>query len=93
MAHNLQCNGTKVPDWVKESCCGVSDYHLLNYDQIRDAGDYYEVTVHDAALDKDRVLKVAHDKALPSPDGCAAIFFPNGVADPAIYCFFFNPGI
>ena len=85
-AHRTWNNGLPVPEWVARSCCGPSDAHRLNPDQVhRVAGGYlidgYPKTILDAQV-------------LPSEDGEYWAFYSEFVdADGAkgftdVYCFF-----
>lgn len=42
-AHDQWADGSKIPDWVKASCCGPADAHHLRPEQVHDMGDYYQI--------------------------------------------------
>lgn len=92
LAHDRWKNGDPVPAWIKSSCCGPNDVHLLDPSQItRDAADDYVVN------DGGHVFRIKADKALPSQDGYSWIFYNANQANcqteqdgmqPCVYCFF-----
>ena len=95
-AHDYWADGKKVPDWVKSSCCGPADAHLLRPDQVHDMGDYYLI---DGYRDK-----ISKKQTLPSQDGQYWAFYadypaskscsPEGgcystpASQSGVYCFF-----
>lgn len=84
--HDAWADATPIPAWIKSSCCGPADAHLLNDSQIHMLSD----GVH---IDGIRTV-VPYDKVLPSMDGQIWAFYPNnGVSDPPVYCFFFSGSI
>lgn len=82
LSHDQWSNGGKVPDWVKQSCCGPADAHHLTPDQVHDMGTYYIVDGYHR--------KIPHDQVLPSQDGDYWIFYNNysTYGQSAVYCFF-----
>lgn len=81
-AHNAWADGSKIPDWVKASCCGPADAHRLQPEQITRDGDYYLVEGYR------RPIPVS--QALPSQDGNYWVFYKdldNGDQS-GIYCLF-----
>lgn len=60
-AHDFWADGTAVPVWVKSSCCGADDAHLLREDQIHVLSDGIHID--------GRENIVPYDKVLPSQDG------------------------
>jgi len=85
-AHDIGCNGKPVPAHIKISCCGKADVHLLQPDQYEQQSDgNWRVTV-------DRyIFRIANDRAQPSDDGCAWIFYSDTITDgaglPRVWCF------
>jgi hypothetical protein len=81
-AHDVGCDQSPVPTEIKSSCCGKADYHRLDPSQISEDDAGYIVT------DGGHVFHISRDKALPSPDGCPAIFYAPTALSPSVYCFF-----
>ena len=91
-AHDVWADGKRVPDWVKQYCCGPNDVHHLTPEMVHaykksegpKAGypmDYYIVDGYPYPVDADR--------ALPSQDGDYWIFYShtdNGFS--GVFCFF-----
>jgi hypothetical protein len=81
-AHDYWKNGDPVPDWVKSSCCGPADAHLLTPDQVTRSDNFYYVEGYSG--------RIPVASALPSQDGHYWIFYAqysNGGQSNA-YCFF-----
>ncbi len=82
-AHDVWANGTPIPKWAKDSCCGLADAHHLRPDQVHRVSDeYYEVDGY--------YRRVAVADALPSQDGEYWIFYkdnPSG-SQTGVFCFF-----
>src|ERR1700730_19361947 len=72
-AHDQWANGDPVPDWVKSSCCGPKDAHVLSSE------DYWI----DTAGFHVRGIKmvVPFDQILPSQDGKVWAFYAPGVGE------------
>lgn len=68
-AHDEWANGTPVPAWVKDSCCGPADAHHLTPDMVHRDGDFYRVDGYQ------RPIPVG--QALPSQDGDYWIFYKD----------------
>ena len=84
LAHNAGCDGKPVPAHISASCCGPADYHRLDPSQISEGGAGY--LVHDGG----HVFLVPREKAEPSTDGCAAIFYTDNLGrdgEPIVWCF------
>jgi hypothetical protein len=82
-AHNEWADGSKIPDWVKASCCGPADAHHLRPDQVhRVSDDYYMVDGY--------THRIPANQALPSQDGDYWIFYRDDGASgqSGVYCFF-----
>ncbi|MBV9136908.1 MAG: hypothetical protein JO357_07605, partial [Hyphomicrobiales bacterium] len=60
-AHDLWADGTRVPDWVKKSCCGPEDVHHLTAQQVHAMADGWHVEGYAQVL--------AYGRELPSRDG------------------------
>ena len=82
LAHDQWVDGSAVPGWVKDACCGPDDVHHLAPDQVhRVAGGYridgYPWVIPDARL-------------LPSRDGDWWAFYRLGEGSEftSVYCFF-----
>ena len=83
-AHQLWTDGTPVPEWVRNACCGPSDLHHLRPAQVhRMPGRYAVEGLPDL---------VPFAKTLPSQDGDYWIFdrtFDDGTH--YVFCFFAPP--
>jgi hypothetical protein len=68
-AHERWGDGTGIPAWVKQSCCGPADAHRLTVSQIKhlDEEGGWLVEGHDHLVPDSRVL--------PSQDGFVWIFY------------------
>ena len=90
-AHEVGCDGRPPPTNVKAECCGEADYHRLTLADVREdaEGNY-------AVESEGHTFHIPRSRALPTPDGCPAIFY-NSTAAAAGYatafCFFFDPGV
>lgn len=82
-AHDAWSDGSKVPDWVKASCCGPADAHHLKPEQVHRISDgYYRVDGY--------LRDIPVSQALPSQDGDYWGFWRddgNGIQS-GVYCFF-----
>lgn len=82
--HTVWADGTPVPEWVRNACCGPSDIHHLSPDQVRLTSEGYRV--------QGIQTLVPFAKTLPSEDGEYWIFyrdFPDGTQ--FVFCFFAPP--
>jgi len=77
-AHDYWANGTKVPDWVKSSCCGQADAHALDPSQVQHKDGFWYVDGYPDPIPDARVL--------PSQDGHYWIFYAT--TSGPVYCFF-----
>lgn len=83
-AHTRWADGTPVPEWVRDACCGPSDVHHLTPGQVR-------ITPAGYRIEGIRDL-VPFAKTLDSQDGDYWIFFrdfPDGTQ--YVFCFFAPP--
>lgn len=82
-AHSLWANGAAVPAWVRSSCCGPNDAHLLEESQVHAGADGFHI-------DGLKTV-VPYDKVLPSQDGRIWGFWdPSRGPDAPVYCFFYG---
>lgn len=82
-AHDAWADGTPVPAWVKQSCCGPADAHRLRPDQVRRiSDDFYEVDGY--------FRPIPARAALPSQDGQYWIFYKTNKSggQTGVFCFF-----
>lgn len=86
-SHDYWSNNTKVPDWVKSSCCGKADAHLLDPSQVSQASDSHGLLVWRVHLKDGRVLDIPYNQTLPSQDSNYWIFVSDA-PHPPVYCFF-----
>lgn len=45
IAHDRWSNGAKVPEWVKHSCCGEADAHMLSPAQVHQTDDDWLISI------------------------------------------------
>ena len=85
-AHDQWADGSAVPAWVKSSCCGPADAHLLAPgDYSIDSEGFHIVGIK---------MVFPFDRVLPSQDGQVWAFYPPGVGENAnIYCVFYSGSI
>lgn len=84
--HQQWANGEPVPAWVKSSCCGPDDAHLLRADRVHLRAD----GVHIDGIN----TVVPYERVLPSPDGRIWGFWNPAVGvDAPVYCLFFSGSI
>jgi hypothetical protein len=83
-AHTVWADGSSVPEWVRDACCGPSDIHHLTPDQVSLTPEGYRVDGIQAI--------VPFSKTLKSQDGDYWIFYRN-YADGSqyVFCFFAPP--
>jgi hypothetical protein len=91
-AHDQWADGSKVPDWVKNSCCGVADAHHLTPDQVRrvSATEARELRPAWKGAEDGKLYYVVDgyrwpvlaSMALPSQDGDYWIFYRDEPAGP-----------
>ena len=67
VAHQLWADGSAIPEWVKESCCGPADAHMLDDGDVTLEADGYHV--------KDYPWVIPVSQALPSQDGHYWLFY------------------
>jgi hypothetical protein len=82
-AHDQWKNGDAVPDWVKASCCGKSEAHLLSPEDVHhntEAGYYY--------FDHGYEGHVSDVNAIPSQDGHYWLFYGCPDENCIARCFF-----
>lgn len=82
--HDVWADGSAVPEWVRNACCGPSDVHHLQPSEVhRRPGGF--------AIDGVQAL-VPWAKTLPSEDGDYWIFYRD-FADGSqyVFCFFAPP--
>lgn len=80
--HEKWANGDPVPTWVKASCCGPSDIHHLEPEQVHVVPGGFRVDGYNEIIPQ--------NKTSISPDNNWWIFYKtysNGSQSP-IYCFF-----
>jgi hypothetical protein len=81
-AHDTWKNGVAVPAWVKASCCGPEDVHLLSPEEVHKVDGGYRIDGYPDLIPNDTVF--------PSQDGNYWAFYrvyPDGSVS-HIYCFF-----
>jgi hypothetical protein len=99
-AHDFWANGMKVPDWVKSACCGPSDAHILDPEDVEEvncpAGLSYENT-NGEGCHRIRGINfiIPPSKTFESQDGQLWAFYPtkedgSPFPDAVVYCLFMN---
>jgi hypothetical protein len=81
--HDVWSNGEPVPAWIKSSCCGISEAHMLGPDEVWLADDGWHFRDIDAVIPRDQVL--------PSQDGQTWGFWNPALGRIAIPVCFFAP--
>ena len=83
VGHDQWADGTPVPDWVKQACCGKSEVHMLTPDQVHHnvAEEYYY-------FERSYKGKVTDAQVLPSQDGHYWLFYACAEPTCAVHCFF-----
>ena len=66
-AHDLWADGSPIPAWVSDYCCGVADAHRLTLKQIHRVEGGWRVDGYAHIIPDDRVL--------PSEDGDVWLFY------------------
>lgn len=85
-AHTVWANGDKVPDWVRSSCCGAADAHLLDPDDFWIDPSGFHIREIDMVVPIDRVQ--------PSMDGRVWAFYnPSLGRGATVYCVFYAGSI
>lgn len=82
LGHDQWADGEDVPEYVKSSCCGKSDAHHLQPEQVHVVSGGYRVEGYREVIPEGRMQ--------PSPDGEFWVFYrdlPNGDQS-SVYCFF-----
>jgi hypothetical protein len=82
-AHDQWADGTRVPAWVKQFCCGAEDAHLLDISQVHRVVGGYRID------GLDRV--VAPWRVYPSQDGQVWAFYNGGFGPSALVRCLFIP--
>jgi hypothetical protein len=84
LAHDQWADGTRVPDWVKRSCCGPEDVHHLTPEQVHKVDGGYRIDGWPYVIPDDHVL--------PSQDGDYWAFYDlhwrGAQGNPTMFCFF-----
>lgn len=81
-AHDRWADGSPGPAWVKQSCCGPDDAHLLTMDMVHRVGSSWKIDGYPNLIPDADIL--------PSQDGRPWIFYKEtapGVFTDA-YCVF-----
>lgn len=86
-SHDYWQNNIKVPYWVKASCCGKADAHLLDPSQVSQTGDSHGNLEWRVTLKDGRVLNIPYNQTLPSQDRNYWVFVSDA-PKPITYCFF-----
>ncbi len=85
-AHEKWADGSPVPAWIKQACCGVADAHRLEVEDVSIQGNSWIVRGYKGSI--------PIGTELPSQDGQYWIFykdFSDGKQS-GVYCFFVPPG-
>jgi hypothetical protein len=85
-AHDLWADGSTIPAWVSNYCCGVADAHRLTLKQIHQVEGGWRVDGYAHIIPDDRVL--------PSEDGDVWLFYrlyQDGYQSTP-FCFFIPQG-
>ena len=83
-AHTAWADGTPVPEWVRNACCGPSDVHHLSPEQVHAGPSGYRI-------DGIQTL-VPFAKTLESEDGDYWIFYRDYEdGTQYVFCFFAPP--
>ena len=89
-SHTQWADGSPVPPWVRNSCCGPEDVHHLTPDMVHQVSGGYKVDGYPDVI--------PYDKPLPSQDGDYWIFYKHTVLSSGgdyyspVYCFFVPMG-
>lgn len=78
-AHDQWADGSKIPDWVKHSCCGPADAHHLTPDMVHDLGDSYHIEGMANDIQK-TIGGKPNTQILPSQDGDYWVFYEDNPA-------------
>jgi hypothetical protein len=68
-AHDAWADGSPVPEWVKNKCCGENEAHHIAPGDISEDAEGYHVRGYK--------WPIPRDKALPSLDGEYWLFYPT----------------
>ena len=88
-AHDKWADGSPVPAWVKQYCCGPSDIHHYRYDEVKITAKGFVLPDYPKVIPADDKLHV-----FKSEDGDYWAFFAT-YADGTksdVYCLFAPPG-
>jgi len=67
-AHDHWNDGTPVPAWVKNACCGASDQHQFDDEDVHELKEGLKVDGYPGGV-------IPWSKVTPSPDGKTWIFY------------------
>lgn len=85
-AHDQWADGSEIPAWIKSSCCGPADAHLLGPDDYWIDRDGFHIKGINAVTPLDKIL--------PSMDGRVWAFYNPGPGPYApVYCVFYTGAI
>lgn len=84
-AHDMWADGSEVPGWVRSSCCGQAEAHVLGRDQYWIDAKGFHV--------KGLVMVVPIDQVLPSQDGKVWAFYADIGENATIHCVFYSGSI
>lgn len=81
-AHDVWADGSAVPAWIKDACCGPEDVHRLGPDQVHRVDGGYRIDGYPYVIPESRLL--------PSQDGNWWAFYrgSDGGELSSVYCFF-----
>jgi hypothetical protein len=80
-AHDQWADGTRVPAWVKQYCCGAADAHLLDIGQVHRVVGGFRIDGLKRVVPPERVY--------PSQDGQVWAFYNGGFGpDALVRCLF-----
>lgn len=83
--HEKWADGSEVPKWIRTSCCGQADAHILgSNDYWIDAHGFHVVGI-------DQTVPI--DKVLPSQDGKVWAFYNVRSRNAVIHCVFYSGSI
>src|SRR3954447_21845710 len=68
-AHDMWADGSPIPAWVSNKCCGAADAHRLTFKQIHRIEDGWRVDGY--------AHIVPNDSVLPSEDGYVWLFYAS----------------
>lgn len=80
-AHDVWADGSKVPDWVKASCCGQAEAHHLRPDQVSHVDGAWVILGTE-------LPHIPDSQVIPSQDGGYWGFYSCEGPSCVIHCFF-----